>query len=151
MVLVRSWIKNSYKAMKSQKFQIFGQFGSKNSHFHKNAIFSKTRFNLPRDNFNFTKISAKLAKKRKQMINSKKWNNNFLDIIERYNLAKFHVSSTCSCLSVNSNVFLEKILFSWKWSFFEILGQFRSKNGLFHKNAIFSKIRFGVARDNCKC
>ena len=26
---------------------------------------------------------------------------------------------------------------------FEILGQFRSKNGLFHKNPIFSKIRIG--------
>ena len=33
---------------------------------------------------------------------------------------------------------------------FVILGQFRSKNGLLHKNAIFSKTRCGVVRDNSK-
>ena len=42
------------------------------------------------------------------MKNSKKWKNNFLAIIERYNLAKFHVSSNYSSLSLLQNVYWRK-------------------------------------------
>ena len=55
-----------------------------------------------------TKIFTKLTKKWKQRKIPKKWNN-CLDIIKR--LAKFHVSSTCSCLSLSSNVFLRQSQF----------------------------------------
>ena len=57
---------------------------------------------------NFGEILAKFDKKWKKMKIQKSEKTIFWNIIERYNLAKFHVSSTCSCLSVNSNVFLRK-------------------------------------------
>ena len=50
--------------------------------------------------WNFRLVGQKL----KKMKSSKKWKHDIFDIIERYNLAKLHVSSTCCCLSLNSNV-----------------------------------------------
>ena len=47
-----------------------------------------------------------------------KLKNSFLDIIERYKLAKFHVSSNYSCLSLLQNVFLRKSHFCEKGLFF---------------------------------
>ena len=64
-----------------------------------------------------TEIFTKLAKKWKKNEKFKKRKNNFLDIIERYNLAKIHVPSTYSCLSLLQNMFLRKSHFCEKGHF----------------------------------
>ena len=61
-------------------------------------------------------------KKMKIKKNYKK-SKQFLYIIDWYNLAKFHVSSTCSCLPVNSNMFLRKSHFRENGHFLTHIGQ----------------------------
>ena len=69
--------------------------------------------------WNFRQVGQKWEKR----INTDKWGNNLLDIIERYNLTKFHVSFTSSCLLLLQNVFLRKLHFCENAHFLTWIGQ----------------------------